>query len=153
VSGRAYTLPISRPDAAHLGEKSGLSEGQAAALDCAHLAEEIDCLGRSQKRKIRNRLAVLLAHLLKRQYRPDKRNYGWRVTITEQRDGILGVIEDSPSLREEPLAMLAKAYAVAIGKAALDTDLPPETFPVACPYTADEVLDPTFYPGPPGGPA
>lgn len=133
-------------------QAKALAERRTASLDWANLAEEIDSLGRSQKREIRNRLAVLLAHLLKWAFQPDQRKYGWRVTIGEQRDGIAGVIDDSPSLHDHPVAVLAGAYESAVGKAVLDTGLPPSAFPAACPYPLASVLDPAFFPGLPGGP-
>jgi hypothetical protein len=130
-----------------------LAGGRADALDWANLAEEIESLGRSQKREIASRLSVLLAHLLKWAFQPEQRKYGWRATIAEQRGALDDLIETSPSLRGYPETVFDKAWRSALNKAVLDTDLPPSTFPPSCPWTLEQTLDDAFFPGPPGGPA
>lgn len=119
-----------------------------AELDSANIAEEIESLGGSQKSEIRSRLAVLLMHLLKWEFQPEKRKYGWRATIIEQRLQIDGLIDLSPSLRSWPGAVLDKAYRLAIGAAAGETGLPETTFPNTCLYSLAQILDLGFYPGP-----
>lgn len=47
-----------------------LKEGQLQALDITHLIEEIETMGRSEKRGLQSRLMVLLVHLLKWQFQP-----------------------------------------------------------------------------------
>jgi len=68
-------------------------------LDLENLIEEIEDLGRSQKKELRNRLRTLLEHLLKRLYvdMPQEFN-GWERTIRNQRREIKSELEDSPSL-------------------------------------------------------
>src|ERR1051326_666732 len=68
-------------------------------LDLDNLVDEVESVGKSDKREIRNRLEILLAHLLKWSHQPGGRIASWRSTILEQRRGITAVIEDSPSLR------------------------------------------------------
>lgn len=117
-------------------------------IDWYHLAEEIESLGGSQKSEIRNRLAVLLQHLLKWEFQPDHRKYGWRASMVEQRLQIEGLLDVSPSLRAWPERVLAKAYHLARVRAASETGLAEQTFPQACPYTLAQILDDSFYPGP-----
>lgn len=125
-----------------------LRGGRRQEIDWHHLAEEIESVGGSQKSEIRNRLTVLLQHLLKWEFQPEQRKYGWRASIVEQRLQIDGLIDVSPSLRPWPDAVLAKSYRLARIRAADETGLPERTFPEACPYSLALILDDGFYPGP-----
>lgn len=125
-----------------------LRAGRRQDIDWHHLAEEIESLGGSQKSEIRNRLAVLWQHLLKWEFQPQKRKYGWRASIVEQRLQIEGLLEVSPSLKSWPEAALAKAYRLGRVRAAGETGLAESVFPAACPYSLAQVLDDRFYPGP-----
>ena len=80
-----------------------LRAGRVSELDLENLAEEVESIGRSDKREVYNRLTVLVAHLLKYQFQPAKRSRSWLSTIGEQRRRLRLVLEDSPSL--------AKTYA------------------------------------------
>lgn len=124
-----------------------LRAGQVDALDRDNLAEEIESLGRSDKREIRSRLKELLVHLLKWHFQPRKRKGGWRATIVEQRDELEQLLEESPSLRSLPSLALGKLYPIARAKAADETGLAEAMFPLECPYSVDEVLDDDFFPG------
>jgi len=125
-----------------------LRTGRPQEIDWQHLAEEIESVGGSQKSEIRSRLAILLQHLLKWEFQPEKRKYGWRASIVEQRLQIDGLIEVSPSLRSWPEAVLAKSYRLARTRAADETGLPENRFPDTCPYSLALILDEGFYPGP-----
>ncbi len=54
-------------------------------LDLEHLADEIQDVGKSERRELESRMAVLLAHWLKWKYQPDRRGSSWDRTIREQR--------------------------------------------------------------------
>jgi hypothetical protein len=118
------------------------------SIDWENVAEEIESVGRSEKREIRNRLKVLLKHLLKWQFQPEKRKYGWRVTIDYQRDMLLDAMDASPSLRRYPGEALASAYKRALAEALEETGLSEVALPVSSPYSVEQVLDRRFYPGP-----
>jgi hypothetical protein len=126
-----------------------LRAGRLDLLDRENLAEEIESLGRSDKREIRNRLGVLLLHLLKWQFQAEKRKAGWLSTIREQRQQISGLIDESPSLRAYPENELTREFEFARLKAADETGLPLADFPVDCPYRIGEVLGRDFFPGVP----
>lgn len=126
-----------------------LAARNVEALDWDNLAEEIAGLGRSEKREIESRLAVLLLHLLKWRHQPELRCGSWRATIREQRIRIARELQASPSLRDYPAGVLADEYAGARIVAADQTERPAATFPAACPFTIDEVLDPDFLPAAP----
>ena len=125
-----------------------LSRGERVndALDAANLAEEIESLGRSEKREISSRLRVLLAHLLKWRYQPERRGESWTSTIGQQRQDTEAVLEDSPSLRPTLPEIMIAAYRRARGDAARETGLQPTTFPELCPWTPEQVLDLDFFP-------
>lgn len=123
-----------------------LREGRLADVDLEHVAEEIEDMGKSERRELVNRMAVLLAHLLKWSRQPEQRGNSWRATVEEQRAGVLELIEDSPSLRAVLLERLPDAYAKALRLVVRDTGLDRDTLPFACPFTVDEALDPGFWP-------
>lgn len=70
-------------------------------IDWDNIAEEIDSLGRSDKRALKHRFEVLLAHWLKWEYQPEKRSPGWLGTILEQQSGLRDLLEESPSLKAQ----------------------------------------------------
>jgi hypothetical protein len=109
-------------------------------LDFDNIAEELEGLARSDRREIRNRLTVLLLHLLKYRFQPGRRSSGWRATIGEQRMQIVTVLDDSPSIKDFPASILDRCYADARGRAAIETRLPETTFPECCPFPIEQVL-------------
>jgi hypothetical protein len=117
-------------------------------LDYANLAEELEALGKRDRRELERRLEVLVMHLLKWRYQPERRerSRGWRSTIREQRRRLTRLLQDSPSLRSEVPAFLDDGYPHAREKALDETRLPPEALPPTCPWTAVQVLDDAFWP-------
>jgi ribosomal protein L29 len=117
-----------------------LRAGKLPALDVAHLAEEIESMGRSERNQLANRLAVLLAHLLKWRFQPGLRGNRWRLTIREQRRRAARVLAQNPSLGGMLDAILADAYGDAVLMAERETGLSESTFPAACPWTFDQAM-------------
>lgn len=76
-----------------------LRAGQFSKVDIEHVAEEIEDVGKSEQRELENRMAILLAHLLKWQYQPDRRSSSWQRTIREQRKGVTRRLAKTPSLK------------------------------------------------------
>ncbi len=118
-------------------------------LDLPNLIEEIESLGRQQRQELRNRLSLLLGHLLKWQYQLHRRSRSWLATIRIQRRDTLRLSQENPSLKPALDEILADAYANGRDLAIAATDLPAQTFPEHCLYALDEVLGETFYPGEP----
>lgn len=129
-----------------------IRQGRFDEVDLENVAEEIESLGRSDKREIRNRQEVLLRHLLKWEFQPQKRKAGWRSTIREQRRQIALLIKESPSLKDYPASEIAWCYDLARMRAADETGLPESAFPEKCAYEAGQILDEEFLPGPLGAP-
>jgi len=125
-----------------------LRNGQAGVADLAHIAEEIETLGASERRELESRLKVLLHHLLKWRYQPEGRSSGWAGTISEQRDPLDSLLRQSPSLRRLVPEYIGHAYPKARRAAALETGLARESFPEDCPFAETEILDPDHLPGP-----
>jgi Domain of unknown function DUF29 len=130
--------------AAAVRDKHG--ELEALGIDWLNLAEELETLGRSEKRELQSRLQILLLHLLKWRHQPMHQGTSWRLTLEEQRDASAEVLASNPSLKASLDEILKEAYRHACRSAVVDTGLHPSTFPPVCPWTATEVLDPHFLP-------
>jgi hypothetical protein len=124
-----------------------LHSQQWGELDLPNLIEEIESLGRQQRQELRNRLSVLIGHLLKWEYQPQHRSRSWLATLRIQRLDIAELLEDNPSLKPYIEEALGKAYLKGVELAAGETDLPSRTFPLECPYSLLEILGDRFYPG------
>ena len=123
-----------------------LRAGKLADADIDHIAEEIDSMGRTEKRELVSRLSVLLLHLLKWRFQPEKRGPSWEASIRVQRNRLADHLDDNPSLKPLLPKALASAYRDASLEVVAETGLQGSTFPGACPWTADEVLDSGFWP-------
>ncbi len=115
------------------------------ALDIEHLAEEIEDLGKSDRRAIQSHLRTLLLHLLKVAHQRQRR-LSWPRSVRNAREAIELVLHDSPSLRRELPDFLAWAYPRARKAAAEETRMPLATFPDSCPWTLDRLLNEDFLP-------
>ena len=117
-----------------------LRAGRLSAADIAHIAEEIESMGRSEKRELTSRLAMLLAHLLKWRFQPGRRGRSRQATIREQRSEVADVLADNPSLGARLDELLPNAYGKAVQIAIRETDLAEETFPAICPWTFEQAM-------------
>jgi len=123
-----------------------LRAGRLDAADIENIAEEIESMGRSEKRELVNRLAVLLLHLLKWHYQPGFRSRSWTLTIKEQRRRLARHLRDNPSLRSMLDEAITDAYGDALIEAERETGRLEETFPPDSPFTFDQIMDDTFWP-------
>ena len=126
-----------------------LRTGKLSEIDAQHLAEEIESMGRSERRQLTNRLEVLLLHLLKWRYQPHRREIdgnSWLRLIREQRRRIPKLLRDNPSLQSVIADCLADAYDDARYGASDETGLPISTFPETCPYAFEQAIAPDFLP-------
>lgn len=116
-------------------------------LDIEHIAEELESMGASERRELLNRLDVLLMHLLKWQYQPERRGKSWRLTIIHQRTAIGRLLEQSPSLRRSlDNEAVQSVYRKAVQAAVIETDLERHLFPLDCPYGLEQILDDDYLP-------
>jgi ribosomal protein L29 len=123
-----------------------LRERRWADLDLENLIDEVASVGSSEKREIRNRLVGLLAHLLKWKYQPAHRGASRRSTIREQRQQLAEIVEASRSLAGYLKQQAVERYVGATLRAAEETGIAIGVFPKDCPFTAEQVLDPDFFP-------
>ena len=126
-----------------------LRNEQWSQIDLQNLIEEIQSLGKQQRQELRNRMSVLIGHLLKWQYQSQCRSRSWLATLRIQRLDIAELLEDNPSLKPYLEEALRKAYLKGVELAIGETDLPKLTFPVECPYSLVEIVHYDFYPGEP----
>jgi hypothetical protein len=115
-------------------------------LDLENLVDEVESVGGSEKREIRNRLTKLIAHLLKWQYQPGSRGSSWRTTIRDQRRELAEIIHDSPSLRAYVHKQARERYLSGRLEAADETGIAFGLFPDECPFTPEQVLSLEFWP-------
>ena len=115
-------------------------------LDVENLIDELEGMARRDRREMINRLIILIAHLLKWKFQPDHQSGSWRGSIQEQRLQLNGLLEDSPSLHQQFIESLEKAYPQAIKLASKETELPTTKFPNECPYELAQLLDEDFLP-------
>ncbi|WP_462322820.1 DUF29 domain-containing protein [Halochromatium sp.] len=127
---------------------SHLRAGQLECLDREQLIEELEAMSRSERRQLRNRLIVLVMHLLKLAHQPEKRSRSWSVTIITQRNDIKLLLRESPSLKSTLPTALVETYPRARQEAAEETGLPITTFPETPPFTLEQVLDEDYWPEP-----
>lgn len=123
-----------------------LKTGHLQDIDLENLIEEIEAMGRSEKRELESRIIVLLTHLLKWQYQPVRRGKSWELTIKGQRANCLDVLEDNPSLKAKLDEMFIRSYTRAKIEAAKETGLDEKYFPEQCPYTIAQLFDNAYYP-------
>jgi len=123
-----------------------LRAGHFAALDIQHLTEELDSMGARERRELTNRLAVLLAHLLKWQYQPQRRGNSWRLTVEVQRLDLQDLLKQNPSLRPQLPERIEDAYRKAVLLAAQETGIEKRQFPAECQYLAEQILNDGFWP-------
>ncbi|MDJ0601259.1 MAG: DUF29 domain-containing protein [Crocosphaera sp.] len=123
-----------------------LKSGNFNEIDTDNLIEEVESMGKSEKRELKSRFAVLIMHLLKWKYQPSKQSHSWLTTIREQRLQLSLLLQDSPSLKPLLEQECEQWYHYAKKEAAKETKLSLDTFPHSSPFTIEMVLDSDFLP-------
>ncbi|MCL1471373.1 DUF29 domain-containing protein [Argonema antarcticum] len=121
-----------------------LKEKKLELVDFDNLIEEIESMGRSEKKELKSRLTTLIEHLLKIQYwQAEKANNarGWRQTIVEQRRQLEYLLEDSPSLRELLAEIWIECYVNARKDILKKYELDAEIFPREPEFTLEDILN------------
>ena len=115
-------------------------------IDLEHVAEEIEDMGKRDRREVQSRLTAIVRYLLSWQIRPELREAsGWLVTINHHRGEVELILEDSPSLCNIR-ALLPVVYQVACELAAIETELSIDRLPSACPDTPEQIMDHGYFP-------
>ncbi len=123
-----------------------LREGRFAEVDVANVVEEIETLGRGERRELVSHLRVLLTHLLTWGYQPDRRGRSWRLSIEVQRLEARDHLAENPSLTPQLDDAVRQAYRLAVIEAERQTRLSRKTFPATCPWSFDQIMSDTFLP-------
>ncbi|EBP0138892.1 DUF29 domain-containing protein [Salmonella enterica] len=120
--------------------------GRTEDLDLKNLLEEIEAMGRSERRELESRLQVLFMHLLKWQYQSERQGRSWQLTIEEQRRKALRVLQENPSLKSRLTEIVKDAYGDAVIAAERETNIRRSVFPETCPWTFEQAVDASFWP-------
>lgn len=123
-----------------------LKKKEFSKLDIDNLIEEIESLGRSERRALESYFKVLLIHLLKIKYQPDYRTRSWDNSIKVSRYQINKLLKQNPKLKRELNVIIKDAYYLARLEAAIETSIDESIFPKECPWTVEECLDENFPP-------
>jgi len=123
-----------------------LKAGNLAALDIENLIEEIESMGRSERQALKSNLEVILMHLLKYKYQPEKRSHSWRYTLLEHRRRLEQAFKISPSLKRYFWQEFEDSYGGARKLASVETGIPIKIFPLESPFTVEQVLDEDYWP-------
>jgi hypothetical protein len=124
-----------------------MRQGKLSEIDVENVAEELESMGNNNKRELVNRLAVLIAHLLKWQCQPIRRSKSWILTIKNQRFEILDLLEESPSLKHQIELKFNHAYEKAKIICSEQTGIDEDELPANCPFSLEECLNFDFLPG------
>jgi hypothetical protein len=123
-----------------------LRAGRLAEADIENIAEEIESMGRSEKRELVSRLTIVLQHLLKWQFQPGRRSVSWRLSIENTRLELEDHLKGNPSLKSHLDEVMRSAYRRALNEAVAETGLIRTTFPTECPYAFEQAMNPDFWP-------
>ena len=123
-----------------------LNQKKFSELDLTNLVEEIEDMGKSEKKSITSNLRILLMHLLKYKYQSDKRTNSWLFTIVEHRKRLQEAFKVSPSLRRYYEEVFLDCYQDARELASAETGLSIEIFSEVCPFTPEEALNSNYLP-------
>lgn len=133
-----------------LDQARALRAGRAADLDGENVAEELEDLGKTIRRELQSHLELILSHLLKWAYQPERRSPSWENTIVEQRERVSDLLSKNPSLKSALNELVVEAYRYARGAAGNDMGLAPRDwrrlFPPKCPWPVNEIVNRSFLP-------
>jgi hypothetical protein len=115
-------------------------------LDIDNLIDEVESMGKSEKRELESRLTILLLHLLKWKYQEVRRGRSRQLSIDEQRIQFCKTLNENPGLKPALDEIIKDAYKLAVIKAARETKISKAVFPECCPWTLAQFIDDGFYP-------
>ncbi|KJU84442.1 protein containing DUF29 [Candidatus Magnetobacterium bavaricum] len=123
-----------------------LRQGRFSEIDLENIIEELESMARKDRRELLSRLAVLIMHLIKWQYQPERRSESWSTTIRNQRTELKLLLADSPSLKYNIEAVTAKGFIAAKEEFEDETGISTKILPETCPYTFEQLMARGFWP-------
>jgi hypothetical protein len=123
-----------------------LKTRQLSLIDYENLIEEIESMGKRDKKALESNLEQILMHLLKWQYQKNKRSNSWRYSIIEHRNRLKKDFRDSPSLKPYFDDVLEDCYQTAREFASEQTGLDIKTFPIDISFTKEQILSSNYLP-------
>lgn len=123
-----------------------IRERRFSELDLPNLIEELESMGNEVRFKLESSYRLLISHLLKHLFQPSHRSRSWRLTIARERANIERIEGKNPSLRAKAEEIVTEMHRYARKEAAIETDLPIETFPDDCPFSLAQLRDDEFLP-------
>ncbi|MBN9026351.1 DUF29 domain-containing protein [Kaistia sp. MMO-174] len=123
-----------------------LRQKRIQEVDLPNLIEELEDMGSEKLHALESAYRLLLAHLLKWKYQPQKRSSSWEITIGRERDNIDARERESRTLAAQAKSIVETVYRRSVREAATETGLPRESFPTECPWTLDQLRDEDFLP-------
>jgi hypothetical protein len=125
-------------------QASLIRAGRLDELDLERIAGELDDVGSEIYERLEGALTVLIMHMLKWDFQPDRRSRSWEATIREQRKRIAKLLADNPSLKAKLDAAKAAGYSYGRDRASGETDIAVETFPETSPYSWHDITERAF---------
>lgn len=117
-----------------------LREGRFEELDIEHLADEVESVGKSEFRALKSAIALIVLHMMKWDYQPEKRSRSWRVTIHGQRRAVTELLKENPSFKARLDEAIEGAWIGVPGEIERETTIPVERLPETCPYDWDAIM-------------
>ncbi|QKE40481.1 MAG: DUF29 domain-containing protein [Ferrovum myxofaciens] len=139
TTGHSYDTDI----IAWSNEQSALLRARRfSELDIEHISDEVEDVGKSEQRELAHRIALLLTHLLKWKYQPERRGASWDSTIRTQRIAIESRLRKTPSLKAsiEDADWWTDPWADAVRAFFSETNLDME-LPDVCPWSFESIMD------------
>ncbi|CCQ63979.1 DUF29 domain-containing protein [Crocosphaera watsonii] len=118
-----------------------LASRDFTTLDLDNLLDEIESLGKREKKAIKSKLRIVILHLLKWNYQVNKRSQSWIYSIAEHRQRLYDDFETSPSLKRYCQDIFLQVYQEGRKLAAKETGLSLNHFPETCPFSLENILD------------
>lgn len=125
------------------------ARGADTDLDFENLAEEVESLGKRDRRALTSNVARIIEHLLKLQHsKAQDPRPGWETSVDVHRSKAQKILADSPGLKSGALDSLAESYddGRRFAIRSLRHELDPSTLPDTCPYTLEQILDRDWWP-------
>ena len=113
-----------------------IKEQRYTEVDWDNILEEIEDLGKRER--FLSSIRLIIQHLLKWEYQPEKRSNSWQITIKRERNHLKRYLRDTPSLKRY-WQDLSKVYEDARADAANETGISDWNFPDHCPYSPEQI--------------